>query len=177
MLQKFKTQLEQVEKSESYTKFKSEHPESYLSSGFVIIEDVQAMNNHDWQVDFYCPKDKKIFTFLVHSDSVEEKPSDKVFQKVEKDLEPIDIDRFSLSPEQVIELVREDNIKNNRKVLPSKIIFILQKSEGINVYKVIIITLQMSVLSATVDANTGEIIKIASQNIFDFGSMQKGNAK
>lgn len=174
MLKRFKNQLEQLQKSEEYISFKKKHSDAYLSGGFVIVEETKLPDSFDWQIDFYSPDEKKVYTFVVHNDRIEVKDPDKVFQIHKKDLNKLNIEKFELSPHQVIDIIKEDNEKNNRKVLPMKVICTMQNIDSIDVYNIIIITMQFSVLNARVNAQTGEILKISQQNVMEFGSVEKG---
>lgn len=174
MLTKFKSELSELEKTDVFKTFKKEHPESYLSGGFVIVEELINMIKFDWQIDFYCPKNKKVYTFSLYNNTFILKDPDKLLQEHEKDMGKINLDNFKLTPHQVIDIINENMEKNKKSIIPSKIIITMQNIDGREIYNIIIVTFQFSVLNARIDANTGEILKLSEQNIMEFGTIEKG---
>lgn len=174
MLNKLKEQLERLQSSEVFTSWMEHHTKSYLTAGFVILQDLDNILNHDWQIDYYCPEKKEMFAFIMHRDSIELKDSDKAFQKYEKDPFKLNLNNVKISPQQAIDIVYEDNEKNNRNRQVTKIICVLQNIDDIDVYNITQITAQFSIINARINADTGDILQIKEQNILDIASFKKG---
>jgi hypothetical protein len=177
MLAKFKNQLSQLLNTEIFSDFIKNHLAAYLSGGFVIVEELANITKFDWQIDYFCPESKRVYTFSLHNGEFLLKDPDKVLQEYKKDIGKLNLDNFKLAPGQVIDIINEDLEKQNKKIIPSKIIITMQNIDGKDIYNIIIITFQFTVLNARIDANTGEVLKLTEQNVMEFGSIEKGKGQ
>jgi len=126
MLNQLKNSLDKVNASEEFKKYKEDHEDSYLTSAFLIFgED----DKKDWQLDFYSKKEHKITSFIV-KDDIQVQPSEKIFQKEVKELDPLNIDNIKLELDQAFEKIDEVIKEKKLNETPSKKIVILQNFNG-----------------------------------------------
>lgn len=156
--------LNKLRKTSTYKKFKEEHPESYFSIGFFIL-DLKSHNNII-QLDFFLPKEKKLasfeypsFEFKIHEERVENLIRQSENPKIDiKDLEGIS---------------REIIQKNNSSLNPTKIIAILKGDE----WNLTCMDGMLGIIKIKVNAITGEEISFGTGSFMDMIKIKKPSSK
>jgi len=155
MLNQLKNSLDKVNASEEFKKYKEDHEDSYLTSAFLIFgED----DKKDWQLDFYSKKEHKITSFIV-KDDIQVQPSEKIFQKEVKELDPLNIDNIKLELDQAFEKIDEVIKEKKLNETPSKKIVILQNFNGKEIWNITYITTTFNLINTKIDAISGEVIE------------------
>ena len=112
----------------------------------------------DWKVDFYDPKKHKILTFT-KVDGKTKSQEDDIFQKEDKDIEELDLERVKISRLEALEQLGES---------ADKVITIIQVIDSKVVWNITVITSSFDVYNVRVDAETGEKISEHKESIFNF---------
>ncbi|MEK6952156.1 MAG: hypothetical protein AABX29_04005 [Nanoarchaeota archaeon] len=153
-----KQNLEKIQNSEVFKKWNKNN--AFLVSCFFL--------DNMWQFDFYSKKTKKISSFSLEGNSVkiiEEESA--VFQKEQRDLEELDLDKIKIKLEETIKII--DKIK--REMVPSetvsKRIIILQKI-NVPLWNISYITSAFNLLNIKVNAINSEIIEKNFDSIISF---------
>lgn len=158
----FTSTLKQIESSPAFTNFKKQHKDAYLCAGFFVI-DYQGENQQ--QLD-YSLKNGDIFTFILNNEitvkeaeTIEGKKQQKLLA-LEKEIE-VDLERV----EEIVERKMRQEKINNKIV---KVIAVLQKYEGKQIWNLNCILSGMEILKLHIDADNGEILKSEKRSMFDF---------
>ena len=91
MLTKLKETIKKLESSKIFKDYKKTNPDAYLTSTFLMTEDLEG----DWQLDYYSIKSKKITSFVI-KDKVKSTLETKPFQEKESIIEKLDIDKIKI---------------------------------------------------------------------------------
>ena len=162
----FKEVLVKVKKSEEFRKFEKEHSEAFLYAGFFVINELNQFEQR--QLDFYTGHGK-VMTFAVTQD---EKGNESIVMKEEvtaKDTDVAPLDHsVGIDLEQVQEIIKKECEKEGMPV--NKIIAILQKLNGNQVWNVTTLLPSLFMLRITIGMN-GKILERKNGSVFDI--MQK----
>ena len=90
MLTKLKETIKKLESSKIFKDYKKTNPDAYLTSTFLMTEDIEG----DWQLDYYSIKSKKITSFII-KDKVKGMPETKPFQEKESIIEKLGNKNFN----------------------------------------------------------------------------------
>jgi hypothetical protein len=154
--------LEKLEGSEEFKKFKEENPNSYLCSGFFIIDLESKTPENKYHFDFFIPESKKTISFelengvkLIELERFDEKILEKIAMKEDFDFEEIQ--------KKILTEMELNGIKNKIQ----KIIFSLQNQEGKDVLFGTILLSGLGLLKMTFDISEKKIINFEKKSIFD----------
>ncbi|MCD6464348.1 hypothetical protein J7L02_02375 [Candidatus Woesearchaeota archaeon] len=158
--------LKQVLNSQVFKDFKAQHPNHVLLTMFGMLPEA------DWEFHYsdYNPE-SQVFVFKTNPVRFSKQPG---FIAGKKDLLPLNIERVRLNPETVVKkAVKAFSVEKNVSVqgldekLQSRKIVVLQNLKSLNkqVYIVTLLTRSMEVLSAKIDAATGEVVSLVVKNL------------
>lgn len=152
--------LEKLSASEEFKKFKEEHKDAYLCSGFFSI-DRQGKDNQQ-HLDFYVPSNEKMFSFQLEKE-FEIMPLE-IFDKrtPEKLSEELDFN-FDEFEEIIINKMKEENI--NKQI--QKLLLSLQNIERKNFIIATIFISGMGLLKVTFDLSENKITNFEQKSFFD----------
>ncbi|MFH1238142.1 MAG: hypothetical protein ABIH79_02320 [archaeon] len=149
--------IDELKETETYRKFKEENPSTFFSAGFLVL-DLES-KSEKIQLDFFLSKQNKMASFEYPF----EKP--KIYEDEIKEMLPqttmikVDIDDLEKLSKEII-------IKNNSKMIPTRIIAILQK----NIWNLTCMDNFLGSIRIKLDAITGEQISFSQGNLI--GMMQ-----
>lgn len=124
-------------------------PGRYLVSCFFL--------NNQWRVDYYSQKEHKIYTYY-RKDNILQTQKDDVFQKEQRPLEKLDLNRAKVHYLEALEKV---------PVSGNQCIVILQVIDGRVVWNITIFTPEFRVYNLKVDAETGKKISETEEKLLD----------
>lgn len=153
--------IEKLEKSSEYTDFKVKYPDNFMMAGFFVIDLEAGANMH--QLDFYVPSKKKVAAFTldgkVQMQLLDLFKSDKKPEKLEKDIK-IDLDELKgIILDEMHNRGMGEDIK--------KIIAVLQKIEGKQIWSVNCVLTGMEILKSHVDDFTKTVLKVEKISLVD----------
>lgn len=157
---KIQPYLDKLNQSKKFRDFITKNPNAYFAAGFFVL-DFQAKNNLH-QIDYFDPKTKKMFTFMLDGD-IELKPSEAantlIPQKINGEIN-LDLD--------ILKGIVQDEMKNNTITSKiQKIIAILQNLDGKLIWNLNCITNDMGIIKVHVDDESHSILKFEKVNLFD----------
>ena len=164
MLTKLKETIKKLESSKIFKDYKKTNPDAYLTSTFLMTEDIEG----DWQLDYYSIKSKKITSFII-KDKVKGMPETKPFQEKESIIEKLDIDKVKIDFKKVLE-VTDKLIKKKYKseTLTKKIIILQNLKEFGHIWNLTFLTSSFKTLNIKIDANSGKILKKKLASLITF---------
>ena len=147
MLTELKDILSNLEKTDTFKKWKSTHKNSFLSSFFIV--DAQG-----WQLAFYSPSNKKMSTFLkdrlVQADSA-------IFKHKEDKVEQLNLDEASLSMEEALNIAKKELEATKPGLRTTKTIIVLQKIENV-LWNISFLTSSFYIFNIKINAANKQII-------------------
>ncbi|OGJ18536.1 hypothetical protein A3K73_04980 [Candidatus Pacearchaeota archaeon RBG_13_36_9] len=158
----FTSTLEQIEKSEAFSKFKKKNEKAFLCAGFFVID--YESGGEQQQLD-YCIGENEIYTFVLESAISIKKAETIEGQKtnmppIEKNMD-VDLD----DAEKILgEKVKEEKI--DKKI--AKIIAVLQVYENHQIWNLNCVLEGLEILRCHIDCKTGEVLKFERKNMMDF---------
>ena len=160
--------LEKLEDSEEFKKFKNENKDSYLCSGFFIIDLESKTPENKYHFDFYIPSKKKTFSFeleqgvkLVELERFEENILKEVSMKDNFDFEEIQ--------EKILNEMAEKKVSNKIQ----KMIFSLQNVDGKDSLFGTIILSGLGLLKMTFDISEKKVDDFEKKSFFDMMKVVK----
>lgn len=176
--------IQTLEKSPAFKDFKksAEGKSAFLCAAFIIFNLKQ--NSFENSLDFRNEKD--IFTFKMPSDEkTKEGKEEIIMQKEEllpsrKQLEKMDeklLAKIKVEPENLQEII-EKQLKE-KKILGNleEIIAVLQSADGKLAWNLTCIVSGFVILSAQIEALSGNMTKFDKKNLLDFVSVKKPGEK
>tara|TARA_Y100000310_G_C20524156_1_gene735169 strand:- start:14 stop:445 length:432 start_codon:yes stop_codon:yes gene_type:complete len=112
----------------------------------------------EWKVDFYDPKKHKILTFT-RIDGKIKSQEDEIFQKEDKDIEELDLEKVKISRLEALDKLEE---------AADKVITIIQVIDSKILWNITVITSTFDVYNVKIDAVTGDKISDHKESIFNF---------
>jgi len=154
--------LEKLKDSSEYKTFVKENKDSYLCSGFFVIDMENKETGNQYHLDFFVPESKKTFSFelengvkLVPLERIDEKFLEKVSLKENFDFNEI---------EKIIS--REMEFKKiNNKI--QKMIFSLQNIKGKDLLLGTIFVSGFGMIKANIDLKDKRIVDFEKKSFFD----------
>ena len=158
----FKEVLSKVKKSEDFRNFEKEHSEAFLYAGFFVINEADQLEQQ--QLDFYMGHGK-VKTFMLVAD---EKGNEAVMMKEEEvakdtDISPLD-KTIAIDLDEAREIIKKECKKEGMQV--SKIIAILQKLQGEQIWNVTVLLPSLFMLRLHINMN-GQVIERKKGTVFD----------
>ncbi len=161
----FKETLEKIKASETFKGFIKENPDAELCSGFFIIDFFG--NDNKKSLDYKVSE--KIFSFSVDDFGKVKMIEDKLieergvkFPKLEKIEPSVNVDLDELKSISGIKALDE-----GISAKFSKIIAVLQKHEGKQIWNLTCMLEGLIILHVLIDANSGDIIKFERKSMMD----------
>ena len=163
MLEKLKESIKKLEDSEEYEEYLKKNKESYLVSGFLILEE------GDWQIDYYSPSSGMVTAFLVR-EKVKVKPESQAFQKEKKKIEELDLEKIKVNFEEAMEIVEKVRKEKYETETANKKIIVLQNLEDFGtVWNITLITHSFKTLNVKIDCSNGEVKSEGLTSVINFG--------
>ena len=157
----FLSALEQIEKSDAFKNFKEKHPDAELCAGFFVITDGKTEQQ---QLD-YILADKRIYTFILN-DEITLKEAEVIEEK-KQSLPPLDRNiKVDLDDVEKILAEKMQQSKIVNKI--NKIIAVLQKHEGRQIWNLNCMLSNMEILQLHINTETGDISKFEKKSMMDF---------
>lgn len=154
--------LEQLENSNHFKTFKSQNPDTFFSTAFLLLDLTNPQTN-EINLDFFLPKSNQLAGFT------------HPFQSEPK-IYPDKIENAKLQPAQInldindLETKVNETIQtNNSKVKPTKIIAILKD----NTWNLTAMDNALSIIRIKINAQTSELIRFDKGGLMDFIGIQK----
>lgn len=143
-----------------YKKFKEENPQTFFAAGFFVL-DLES-KNEKLQLDFFLPKQKKVAAF--------EYPfkEPRIYEDEMKDMQPqtteitIDLDDLEKLSKGIIN-------KNDSKIIPTKIIAVLQN----DIWNLTCMDNSLGTVQIKLNATTGEQILFSKGSLMDIMKIKK----
>lgn len=158
----FKKTLEMVENSNEFKEFHKENPDIELVTGFFIIDFFG--NDNKRSVDYRLGD--KIFTFSLRDDDTIKMNQDEFPQKDPVTLDIIDTD-IKIDTDEVKKLaeiqIRDQNVSS--KI--NKLIAVLQKSNGNQIWSLTAMLEGLIIFHIIVDPFTGNVTKCERKSMMD----------
>jgi len=160
--------LEKLESSEEYKKFKEENKDSFLCSGFFIIDLESKIPENKYHFDFYIPESKKTFSFELE-DGVKLVELERFEENILKEVSMKDNFDFDEIKEKILNEMAEKKINNKIQ----KIIFSLQNQEGKDMLFGTIILSGLGILKMTFDISEKKLDDFEKKSFFDMMKIVK----
>ncbi|MBI1973067.1 hypothetical protein HYS50_03610 [Candidatus Woesearchaeota archaeon] len=160
--------LDHVQQSPVFKAWSADHPASYLSSFFKIIEqeDVEW-----WQLDFYYPKGDTITSFIV-DDQVKLVTKDAaVFKKTKDVVQALDLMHVSLDVKKALSVAHHVQQEKYHTEKPSKTIILLQTLSR-PLWNISFLTNTFKLVNIRIDAQSGDVLEDSLVPLFDFSHQQ-----
>jgi hypothetical protein len=166
--------LEELEEKKEYKEFKKEHPDSYFSAAFLILD--LEKNTEEIQLDFYLPTLNKIAAFefpfskpKIHEEiiSIQNKktvPTKPTPMKRQTTSIKIDIDDLEKKSTELIEIY-------NSNIKPKKIIAILMK----DIWNLTCMDNMLGIVRIKINAITEELLDFNKGGLMDFMGIRKND--
>ena len=164
-MHKLQTALHHVQESPVFKAWQTDHPASYLSSFFKIIEheDVDW-----WQVDFYYPKGDTITSFVV-DDKVKLATKDAaVFKKPDTSVKALDLTAVHVTMQEALHVAQSLQQEKYKSEKTSKTVVLLQTLSQ-TFWNISFLTNSFKLVNIRVDAKTGDVLEDSIVPLFDFG--------
>jgi len=150
--------IKKLKDSEEFKKFKNNHPKCFLCN-------VVSINNNK-QLDYYCPDNEKMTSFLMQ-DKIQINPNSDIL-KTNSKIKELNINKIKieeLKAKEIINSLIKDKYPNEIK---KQEIIILQNIEAQPTWNITIITTSFNVLNVKIDAITGNIKSENLESILKF---------
>ncbi len=160
--------LEHVQQSAVFKAWFSEHPASYLSSFFKIIE---GQDVEWWQVDFYYPKGDTITSFVV-DDKVKLATKDgEVFKKPDDHVQALDLHAVVVDVKKALQIAGQLQKEKYHMEKTSKTIVLLQHMHR-TLWNISFLTSAFRLVNIRIDAATGDVLEDSIVPLFEWGSQK-----
>lgn len=168
---KFQFYYEKLLDSQDYQKFVKENPGAFHCSGFFALDLENEGKGNQVNFDMFLEKPvKKMFSFKV-SGKTELLPVENFDERVPEKLSMnYDFDLMDIK-DLIEKRMQEDKIKGKLK----KILFSLQKKDGVDYFVITAFLDNMAMLKVTYDIVDKKIIFIERKSFLDMFKIVKGN--
>ncbi len=161
MLSELKDILKNLEQTDAFKKWKTQHENAFLSSFFIV--DAQG-----WQLAFYSPSSKKMSTFLkdrlVQADSA-------IFKLKGEKVEELKLDEVKVDLEEAYSIADKELEEKHPGYKPNKKIIVLQKLDSIPIWNITYLTTSFYIYNIKINASDKKI------TFEDFASALYSNPK
>ncbi|MBW2981796.1 hypothetical protein KY343_02845 [Candidatus Woesearchaeota archaeon] len=159
----FKDALKVLEKSSEFKNWKKKNPNTYLSYGFYVIENIDV----NWKIGYYDNKKDKLTSFDVGS-KIKIEPDEEVFKKKEKKVEKLDLNDIKLDIGDAISIAQGLQEEEYATEKPTKIIAILQKIDVGQVWNITYLTQNFNTLNFKIKTETGRVLEKKLTSLMEF---------
>jgi hypothetical protein len=160
--------LEKLEDSEEFKKFKKENKDSFMCSGFFIIDLESKTPENKYHFDFYVPSSKKTFSFELE-DGVKLIELERFEENILKEISMKDNFDFDEIKEMILKEMEEKKVNNKVQ----KMIFSLQNQEGKDMLFGTIILSGLGILKMTFDISEKKLDDFEKKSFFDMMKIVK----
>jgi hypothetical protein len=157
----FQFYFEKLAESKEFKKFIKENKDSFLCSGFFIIDKKEEGNKQN--IDYFVPSLNKMFSFKIH-DKVEMIPVENFGEnfKPEKISEKLDFD-FNWIEEIIQNRMNDEKIKNKIE----KLLLSLQAKDKKNYILGTIFISGLGIIKVKIDLDNKKIVDFEKKSFFD----------
>lgn len=148
--------------SSEYQNFLRENPGAYPCSGFFVLDREKNGVNNQVHFDFWLPQYEKMYSFkmngpieFVNVENFDKRPFEKLSMNYDFDLE--DVEKI------IIKRAEEENVKGKIQ----KLLFSLQKLEGVDYLVITVFLSNMSLLKINYDIVDKKIVEFERKSFFD----------
>lgn len=160
-----KEAFQKVISSDSYKKYKEDHPDSFLTNVFSMVQ--SAESDKEWQFGFYEPKDDMLTPFVVHTEgTVEPGKADKIFREPDSKVEVLELSDDLISIEDAVNKATEVGKERFPGIVPVKYICILQNKDNA-MWNITLIGSNISTANIRIDAKSGDVLHAAKVSLFE----------
>lgn len=157
--------LEKLHSSNIFKNFKRENPESFLCSGFFVV-DKEGKDNKS-HFDYFLPKSKEMVSFQL--ESMQKIPVDIFNERIPEEVSS-DIDfEFDKIEDLILKKMEDEKITNKLQ----KMIFSLQKLDGKDFLVGNIFVSMLGILKINIDLSEMKIVEFEKKSIFDIMNVLK----
>lgn len=167
-MHKLQTALKQVQNSATFQAWLEEHPDSYLSSFFKIIEQEDV---DWWQVDFYYPQGDTITSFVVNETVKLTTKDSAIFKKPESKIHALDLKTVLVDIQKALAKANEVREEKYKTEKTSKTIVLLQNISR-TIWNISLLTHTFKLVNVRIDAGTGDVLEDSIVPLFDFGKQK-----
>lgn len=158
----FQFYIEKLQASDVFKSFIKENPEAYFCSGFFTM-DKEGSDNQS-HIDFYVPKEKKIFSFKLDSwKDIEILPMEMTAQKTPDKL-PLNTD-FDFEVVENLVLKEMENQQIGSKM--QKILISLQNHKRKPILICTVFISKLGLLKVHIDPKKNKVILFEKKSLFD----------
>jgi hypothetical protein len=163
----FQFYFEKLAESKEFKKFIKENKDSFLCSGFFIID--KKENGNKQNIDYFVPSLNKMFSFKIH-DKIEMIPVENFGEnfKPEKILDKLDFD-FGWIEEIIQNKMNEEKIKNKIE----KLLLSLQANKKKNYILGTIFISGLGIIKVRIDLDEKKIVDFEKKSFFDMMKIVK----
>lgn len=162
-MESFRKSLDFLIESKKFKEWKERSNDSYLADFFIILEEGYNLDELNWQIDYYNPKEDLMTSFLIEEGNIALKEQQKVLKQEDHKLKELNLDEVELTLRDAINLVK----KKYPEEIPTKIIVVLQKVDNV-LWNITFLTNSFKVLNVKVNSQNGNIEEESLKPIFDF---------
>ncbi len=163
--------LEKLNSTEEFKDFQKENPDSYLCSGFFVIDKERKGNPDDKvNLDFYSPNEGRAFSFEM-GEGIKVTPLENFGKTPERISKKCD---FSLG--EIEEIIFENMEKNKVKAKVQRIILSLQNLEGRDFVIGTIFISMLGIVRIDIDLKDKKATKFEKKSLMEmFKVLKKGD--
>ncbi len=155
--------IKKLEASKEFKEWRKEHKDNYLVHVFKLLD---KANENEWQIGYYNKKNDRITTFVTNG-KISINPESEIFKDAEL-IMPLELEKVSLSYEQIAKAAEEFQEQKYQKEKPLKVIMILQHIKTGHVWNITYVTQTYKTLNMKIDSSTGEVQSHNLASIFEF---------
>jgi len=154
--------IKKLDDSEDIKRWKNDHPEMYLVHGFTML----GNNKEDpmnWQIGYYDTKHDKI-TPIELGIGINIGAPQQAFKKNES-IDKLNLEKVKITAKKAIDEAEKIRLEKYTHETPAKIFIVIQnlRKEG-QVWNITIATKTMNTINIKIDAETGEIKSVKTEN-------------
>lgn len=154
--------IDKLEDSEDYKRWKSDHKDMYLVHGFTMLKNTNE-GPMNWQIGFYDNEKDKITPIEVGAGILIGEPQ-QAFKK-DKSINKLDIKKVKIEGEKALEENEKARLEKYPNETPMSIFVIIQDLEEFGVvWNITTATKSMNTINTKIDAATGEVKSIKTEN-------------
>lgn len=168
-MKSLKEALVELTGSKVYKDWKKNNKECYLSYAFYVVD----KEDTNWKIGYYHSEEDKITSFDIGK-KITIEPDEEVFKKEKNKVQAIKLDDVKLDLADAVSLANDVQKEEYVNENPIKIIAILQKLEGHQVWNLTFLTQNFNTLNFKIKADTGRILDKRLVSLMQLGTPMPG---
>ena len=154
--------IKKLDDSEDIKRWKDDHPDMYLVHGFTMLGNYKE-DPINWQIGYYNKKDDKI-TPIEIGIGINIGAPQQAFKKNDT-IEELDLSNVKITLRQALDETEKIRLEKYTNETPMKIFAVIQNlgKEG-QVWNMTTATKTMNTINAKIDAKTGKVRSIKTEN-------------